>query len=152
MSSSGHFQTSVETTPNGFSFRRPFTDLPAGSHGHCQVTVDADTIMVFGGNLGEKPYKLDVAHGGVWVALPPMSGKRFGPACGLTNGRKTVVVAGGRSAPNVPLATVELLDIERLTWTTGEPSQINDSVAAFLIPLFRHLSTSSDLGGLQRGH
>ncbi len=87
------------------------------THGHCQVTTDEDTVMIFGGDLQEKAYKLTVSSG-KWTQLPSMAAKRVGPAgCGLINNGTAVLVAGGRG-----LNTVEILDlsVDPPKWTKGK--------------------------------
>ncbi len=97
----------VETTKDGKHFlRRGLPDLPLGLHGHCQVTVDADTIMVFGGCANRSgdchsnvALKLDVA-GKKWKHLPRMRAGRRGLSCGIVGerGQPKRIVAARRGA------------------------------------------------------
>ena len=91
-----NFQRSVESTKDGSEFfNERFEAAPEPVYGSCQVTLDADTVMLFGGyRIADKAFKLDVGSG-KWSPLPPMSEGRHGPACGVVRGRRAIAVAGG---------------------------------------------------------
>ncbi len=122
----------VETTKDGKHFSRTLPALPVPNFVHCQVTVDSNTIMVFGGCIpGNCAYnaalKLNIAER-KWKKLPNLPTGRHGPGCGLVSERgapKRVVVAGGRGSGGIT-DKVEVLDLSTLTWSTGPPLPIKN--------------------------
>ena len=117
----------VETTKDGRSFSHNIPDMPTPNHAHCQVTVDKNTIMTFGGciigncNL-KNVYKLDTRTK-KWSRLPSLPTGRHAPICEVVRERgvpKRIVVAGGWSAGKY-INTVEILDLTTLTWKKGSP-------------------------------
>ena len=114
----------VETTRDGKHFSKPFPDMPLATRQHCQVTVDANTIMVFGGTTlkdfwARDAQQLDISKK-TWKLLPKMTTGRTDFGCGVVNVAGTpkgVVVAGGHT----PAGTdkVEVLDLASLTWKSG---------------------------------
>ncbi len=114
----------VESTKDGKNFDRSLPDLPVANHAHCQVTVDARTIMVFGGHselssTSRTALKLDTVDK-KWTELPNLPTGRNCIGCGVVaeNGvSKQVVVVGGHNGQH--LDTVEILDLATLTWSTG---------------------------------
>ena len=131
---------SVEATSNGFHFANGgrFDDVPEAVQGHCQLTVDADTVMVFGGTLGDGAYSLDVPSG-KWGPLPKMTRSRNGVSCGLADNGTVVVVAGGIMPGGGLTNTVELLDLtlSPLSWTTGTDSNVTYHICR--VSLHRYL-------------
>ena len=119
------YVNTVESTKDGrrFSILPP---MPTTNTGHCQVTVDLDTIMVFGGanndhkQFTDVAFKLDVAER-KWSVLPKLPTGRQGPACGVIREKdlpKRVVVSGGK-VPGGTTNNVEVLDLASLKWTSG---------------------------------
>ncbi len=119
----------VEFTRDGKHFSKSLPAMPVAMHVHCQVTVDANTIMVFGGCPEDTCYsdvalKLNIAEK-KWKKLPKMPTGRHAPSCGVVkeNGvPKRVVVAGGHvpgSGPARISNKVEILELSTLTWKTG---------------------------------
>ncbi len=106
--------STVETSADGKHFLTRFDPIPA--RGHCQVTVDDDTIMIFGGSLKSRAYKLTLSTGR-WAQMPSMYWSRTRPACGLVNNGTAVVVAGGYLR-----SSVEVLDLraDPPKWKSGE--------------------------------
>ncbi len=114
----------VETTRDGKHFSKPFPDMPLATRQHCQVTVDANTIMVFGGTTlkdfwARDTQQLDISKK-MWKLLPKMPTGRTDFGCGVVNVAGTpkgVIVAGGHT----PAGTdkVEVLDLLSLTWKSS---------------------------------
>ena len=114
----------VETTRDGKNFDLSLPDMPIANHAHCQVTVDSRTVMVLGGCIpgdceSDVAFKLDLVQK-KWTKLPGLAVGRHGHSCGVVSKKgvpKKVVVAGGYSGKHE--ASVEVLDLATLTWSTG---------------------------------
>ncbi len=117
---------SVEATRDG----RRFVQLPPlpkhTTHYHCQLTVDAETIMVLGGfrsfpHRSNAVQQLDVAKKR-WKVLPSFKSVRNALGCGVVKVEgvpKSVVVAGGVVSYEGTIDRVEVLDLKTLKWTSG---------------------------------
>ncbi len=103
--------------------------MPVQNYVHCQVTVDVNTIMVFGGCIPGNCYadvalKLNIADK-KWKRLPNLPTGRHGPACGVIREQsvpKRAVVAGGhvKGSGIARIANVvEVLELSTLKWTRG---------------------------------
>ncbi len=107
------------STPDGENFRKSIK-LPYGVGQHCQVLVDAWTLMVFG--TGNRAYQIDL-RSGKSTTLPTMPGHAQHIACGLgrkKNGSKVAVVTGvGRNNEGT-----YLFDLQTKKWKIG--TKIND--------------------------
>ncbi len=119
--------TTVDSTSDGKHFDHSLPDLPVATENHCQVTVDAQTVMVFGGcQQGEgrcptnSALKLDTKQK-KWTSLPNLPKGRFQLICGLVSElglpRKVVITGGWNRAS---LSTVDILDLSTMTWSTGK--------------------------------
>ena len=114
----------VEATRDGKNFDRSIPDMPIPNHAHCQVTVDRNTIMTFGGCIAgnchaPNVYKLDTRTK-KWTKLPSMPTGRHSPVCGVVREKgvpKKVVVAGGWRGNYIN--SVEIFDLATLTWSKG---------------------------------
>ncbi len=119
----------VESTTDGKHFSSALPAMPIDNRHHCQVTVDSNTIMVFGGCTSractsQVALKLNIAQK-KWKKLPKLPTGRFGPGCGVVKERgvpKRVVVSGGH-IPGGGVARittkVEVLELSTLKWTSG---------------------------------
>ena len=121
----GRRTATVEATKDGKHFSKDLPSLPEPLSSHCQVTVNANIIMVFGGataraSPSDTALKLNVAER-KWKKLPRLPTGRHGLSCGLVKEQgvpKKVVVNGGWKGSG--LNKVEVLDLNTLTWNTGE--------------------------------
>ncbi len=123
----GKIYDTVESTRDGKHFTRSiWPSLPEANHAHCQVTVDPNIIMVFGGCTpsncnSDTSLKLNIAEK-KWKKLPKLPAGRYGPACGVIKERgvaKRVLVAGGHTKGGIT-DNVVVLELSTLTWTNGE--------------------------------
>ncbi len=113
----------VVSTKDGKRFSRALPDMPAAIQDHCQTTIDASFIMVFGG--GASALKLDI-RGKKWKRLPNMPRGRHGPVCGVVREKglpKRAVVAGGWThvihSRRQPTNQVDILELSTLVWKRG---------------------------------
>ncbi len=126
--------SAVESTKDGKHFSRQLPNLPVAVHAHCQVTVDPNTIMVFGGCTAHgcssnMALKLNIRER-KWKKLPSMPTGRHGPGCGVVSEKgvpKRVIVTGGHvhqrigKGPHRITNRVEILELSTLTWSMGSP-------------------------------
>ncbi len=117
--------SSVENTLDGKRFEKPLPNMPRGVQSHCQVMVDANTIMVFGGYTRRAhsetvAQQLDISKK-AWKLLPSIPTGRRELGCGVvkvSGSPKKVIIAGGTS-PKGRTDKVDVLDLSSLTWTAG---------------------------------
>ena len=92
----------VESTNDGKHFSKALPALPVEVHAHGQVTVDTNTVMVFGGCppdtcFSNMAFKLNIRQK-KWKRLPNLPTGRHAPSCAVVkeNGvSRRVIVAGG---------------------------------------------------------
>ncbi len=117
----------VESTTDGRHFSRALPDLPVDVYVHNQVTVDSNTVMIFGGSLSAKnqysnlALKLNIAEK-KWKRMPNLPTGRYSPGCGVVKESgvpKRVIVAGGLPSSGVT-DSVEVLELSTLTWSKGK--------------------------------
>ena len=111
---------SAESTRDGKRFSK-LPEMPVAVRSHCQVTVDANTVLVLGRTTPKNPWdtitlQLDLVQR-KWMHLPRMNTGRTHFACGAVKAGKKVIIAGG----HLPHYTdkVEILDMSTLTWSSG---------------------------------
>ncbi len=122
--------STVESTTDGVHFSKELPALPVTMNSHCQLTVDANTIMVIAGYRDEDPnpyldvvLRLDV-RAKRWIWLPKMPVARYGSACGVVSERgqpDRVVVTGGWSKHERNENRVDVFRISTQTWEAGRP-------------------------------
>ncbi len=116
---------SVESTHTGEVFDTSLPDMPEAKSGHCQVTVDNSTIMVFGGHSAtgksSSAFKLDLTVK-KWSRIADVPLARHHLGCGLVkrNGTATKVVVYGGISKSGTEDTVDILDLGNFKWTSGK--------------------------------
>ncbi len=116
---------SVETTKDGVNFDRSMPDMPETKSGHCQVTTDKKTIMVFGGCEKNchmaSSFMLDV-DAKKWTKLPDMPRGRHRLSCEVVKegGMAIQVITVGGFYERELSNAVDIFDLSTLKWKKGK--------------------------------
>ncbi len=114
----------VETTRDGVNFDRSMPDLPETKSGHCQVTTDKNTIMVFGGCERNcqmtSSFKLDL-DSKKWTKMADMPRGRHRLTCQVVKegGMAIQVITAGGFYNNAPSDAVDIFDLSTMEWKKG---------------------------------
>ncbi len=114
----------VESTTDGYTFDTNYDEmLEDTNYGHCQVTVDDNTVMVFGGvDTETRAERLDLTTGS-WHRVTNIPREYKWHGWGVTRdetGPLSVLVAGGHlTSTNRGNTIVEVWDLATSTWREG---------------------------------
>ena len=95
----------------------PGPNLPQNMYDHCVVQIDSNNVFMAGGSGSKSAYILDMETRN-WIILDDMSVERRAPGCGLVN-NKDVVFAGGYVSGSDDLTSVEIFNLDEMSWRTG---------------------------------
>ena len=133
---------SVLATQTGDAFDHSLPNLPEVKSGHCQVTVDRSTIMVFGGFNDSSPtssaFKLDLTQK-KWTPLPDVPLARHRVGCGLIreSGLAAKVIVFGGLTKSGSVDNVDILDLVDLRWSKGKVFKIKFEIPRkYVLDLF----------------
>ena len=102
-----------------------WSKLPECPQRHFGLAVVNNLLTAVGGESdGQVTNCLSSFNDGKWVKdlFPPMPTKRRWPA--IISAQNYLIVAGGRGEGNVPLSTVEVMDMNTLEWFTAASLQV----------------------------